>query len=70
MYQWLFPQLQASGAVESTDPNVMNLVFETVQFLFHWGDHPGCLGWTRSVVGRYKATVGIFERSLDLYMDQ
>ena len=32
-----------SRAVESDDPNVQALVFEMMEFLYHWGDHKGCL---------------------------
>jgi len=42
-YQSLLPHVRASRAVRSTDPNVMRLVFDTVRFLYHWGDHTGSL---------------------------
>lgn len=42
-YQALLPHVIVSRAVESEDPNVQELVFEIVEFLFHWGDHTGCL---------------------------
>lgn len=57
-YQSLLPHVQASGAVESTDPNVMDLVFETIQFLFHWGDHDGCLEFAEVAYTNWLARLG------------
>lgn len=42
-YQSLLPHVIVSRAVESEDPNVQELVYEIVEFLYHWGDHTGCL---------------------------
>jgi tetratricopeptide (TPR) repeat protein len=42
-YEALLPHVRASGAVRSIEPNVMRLVYDTIQFLFHWGDHTGAL---------------------------
>lgn len=58
VYQSLLPHVQASGAVDSTDPNVMDLVFETVQFLFHWGDHEGCLEFAENAYKSWLAKLG------------
>lgn len=41
-YQGLLPHVQVSRAVESDDPRVQEMVFRTVEFLYHWGDHEGC----------------------------
>ena len=57
-YQSLLPHVQASGAVESTDPNVLDLVFETVQFLYHWGDHDGCLEFAEEAYKNWLARLG------------
>jgi hypothetical protein len=41
-YQALLPHVAVSGAVESADPRVHQLVFNMVKFLYYWGDHEGC----------------------------
>lgn len=40
-YQALRPHVAVSRAVESTDPQVQELVSGIVQFLYYWGDHAG-----------------------------
>lgn len=40
-YQMLVPHVLASGAAQSADPRVRELVFGVAQFLYHWGDHLG-----------------------------
>lgn len=42
-YQALLPHVRMSDAIMSTNPSVLRLVKETVEFLYHWGDHRGCL---------------------------
>ncbi|GIJ48983.1 hypothetical protein Val02_58690 [Virgisporangium aliadipatigenens] len=42
-YQAVRPHAMASRIVESDDPIVQELVYEMVEFLYHWGDHEGCL---------------------------
>lgn len=42
-YQALLPHVRMSEAIKSTNPSVLRLVTETVEFLYHWGDHRGCL---------------------------
>lgn len=40
-YGELLPHVLSSGAVESTDPWVRQLVLNEIQFMFTWGDHEG-----------------------------
>jgi tetratricopeptide (TPR) repeat protein len=42
-YQALLPHILASRVVESRDQAVQKLAFETIQFLYYWGDHRGCI---------------------------
>jgi tetratricopeptide (TPR) repeat protein len=42
-YQALLPHVIASRVVESDDQDVQRLAFETVEFLYYWGDHKGCI---------------------------
>ncbi|MDG4863479.1 FxSxx-COOH system tetratricopeptide repeat protein, partial [Streptomyces sp. T-3] len=47
-HQWqqygeLLPHVLNSGAVESSDPWVRQLVLNEIQYLFSWGDHQGSL---------------------------
>ncbi len=40
-YQALLPHVLTSGAVESADRRVHDLVFSVAKFLYYWGDHQG-----------------------------
>ncbi|WP_063763771.1 FxSxx-COOH system tetratricopeptide repeat protein [Actinoplanes subtropicus] len=42
-YQALLPHVRMSDAIASNNPSVLRLVLEMVEFLYHWGDHRGCL---------------------------
>jgi Effector-associated domain 2/Tetratricopeptide repeat/vWA-MoxR associated protein middle region 0/NB-ARC domain len=42
-YLAIRPHADVSGAVESVDPRVRQLLLNMVQFLYFWGDHEGCL---------------------------
>ena len=40
-YQALRPHVAVSGAVQSTEARVQELVFNIAKFLYYWGDHTG-----------------------------
>ncbi|GGW65877.1 FxSxx-COOH system tetratricopeptide repeat protein [Streptomyces caelestis] len=46
-YQALLPHVLTSQAVTSTDTYVRELVFDTVWFLYYWGDHVGAADFAR-----------------------
>lgn len=56
-YQALHPHVVASRVVESADPSVQRLAFEMVEFLYHWGDHKGCLEFAEDL---YEQRVRLF----------
>jgi tetratricopeptide (TPR) repeat protein len=56
-YQGLWPHVVVSHAYEATDPRVRALVFDMVQFLFHWGDHEGCRDLAMLAFARLQADV-------------
>ncbi|MET8828514.1 FxSxx-COOH system tetratricopeptide repeat protein [Streptomyces sp. NPDC004610] len=57
-YQALLPHVHASGAVLSTDTYVRDLVFDTVWFLFYWGDHEGATDLARQCWNAWIAASG------------
>jgi tetratricopeptide (TPR) repeat protein len=57
-YEALLPHVRASAAVTSTDPEVMRLVFDSVTFLFHWGDRWGSLTMAEEAYGNWRARLG------------
>lgn len=48
-YQALLPHILASRVVESRDPEVQALAFDTVKFLYYWGDHKGCIDYAQDL---------------------
>ncbi|GAB7105038.1 FxSxx-COOH system tetratricopeptide repeat protein [Streptomyces phaeofaciens JCM 4814] len=46
-YQALLPHVLTSQAVTSTDTYVRELVFDTLWFLYYWGDHLGAADFAR-----------------------
>ncbi|MGW0190095.1 FxSxx-COOH system tetratricopeptide repeat protein [Streptomyces sp. NPDC003362] len=57
-YQALLPHVLASQALTSTDRFVRELVFETVLFLYVWGDHEGAANYGRQVWTAWLAASG------------
>ncbi|MFD7456500.1 FxSxx-COOH system tetratricopeptide repeat protein [Streptomyces sp. NPDC059868] len=57
-YQALLPHVLASQALTSTDRFVRELVFETVLFLYVWGDHEGAANYGRQVWTAWLASSG------------
>lgn len=57
-YQKLLPHLLSSEAVASTDTYVRDLVFDTVQFLYYWGDHEGAARLGRQAWNAWLAASG------------
>ena len=56
-YVALLPHVLVSRIVESDDSKVQELVFEIVEFLYHWGDHDGCLAFAEEA---YKYRLRLF----------
>jgi tetratricopeptide (TPR) repeat protein len=56
-YQALLPHVVASRVVESEDPSVQRLAYETVEFMYHWGDHKGCVEFAEDL---YEQRVRLF----------
>lgn len=48
-YQTLLPHILASRVVESDDPAVQTLAFDTVKFLYYWGDHKGSIDFAQDL---------------------
>ncbi|MEV7286076.1 FxSxx-COOH system tetratricopeptide repeat protein [Streptomyces sp. NPDC093252] len=57
-YQALLPHVLASQAVLSTDTYVRDLVFDTVWFLYYWGDHEGATDLARQCWNAWIAASG------------
>ncbi|MEV5934350.1 FxSxx-COOH system tetratricopeptide repeat protein [Streptomyces sp. NPDC052079] len=62
-HQWqqygdLLPHVLHSGAVESTDPWVRQLVLNEVQYMFSWGDHQGCADLAKLTYDTWRAQDG------------
>ncbi|GAA2507785.1 FxSxx-COOH system tetratricopeptide repeat protein [Winogradskya humida] len=57
-YQAMLPHVRMSDALNSTDPNVLRLVMETVEFLYHWGDHRGCLEFAEEAYHNWLSKLG------------
>ncbi|GAA4014321.1 FxSxx-COOH system tetratricopeptide repeat protein [Streptomyces plumbiresistens] len=57
-YQALLPHVLTSQAVTSTDQWVRELVYDTVWFLYYWGDHEGAADLGRQAWSAWLATSG------------
>ncbi|MET9812912.1 MULTISPECIES: FxSxx-COOH system tetratricopeptide repeat protein [unclassified Streptomyces] len=57
-YQALLPHVLTSQAVSSTDTYVRELVFDTVWFLYYWGDHVGAADLARQAWSAWLAASG------------
>ncbi|MFD9005472.1 FxSxx-COOH system tetratricopeptide repeat protein [Streptomyces sp. NPDC059582] len=57
-YQALLPHVLTSQAVTSTDTYVRELVFDTVWFLYYWGDHEGAADFARQAWSAWLAASG------------
>lgn len=57
-YQALLPHILASHAVTSTDSYVRDLVYDTMWFLYYWGDHEGAAAFGRQAWSAWLATSG------------
>ncbi|SMQ19553.1 Tetratricopeptide repeat-containing protein [Streptomyces sp. Ag82_O1-12] len=57
-YQALLPHVLTSQAVSSTDTYVRELVFDTVWFLYYWGDHVGAADFARQAWSAWIAASG------------
>ncbi|MFE6521829.1 FxSxx-COOH system tetratricopeptide repeat protein [Streptomyces sp. NPDC057794] len=57
-YQALLPHVLTSQAVTSTDTYVRELVFDTVWFLYYWGDHVGAADFARQAWSAWLAASG------------
>ncbi|WP_338783685.1 FxSxx-COOH system tetratricopeptide repeat protein [Streptomyces sp. DG1A-41] len=57
-YQALLPHVLTSRAVTSTDTYVRELVFDTVWFLYYWGDHQGAADLARQAWSAWLAASG------------
>ncbi|MDG9709032.1 FxSxx-COOH system tetratricopeptide repeat protein [Streptomyces sp. DH10] len=57
-YQALLPHVLASQAVTSTDPYVRDLVYDTMWFLYYWGDHEGAAAFGRQAWSAWLAASG------------
>ncbi|WP_030663654.1 FxSxx-COOH system tetratricopeptide repeat protein [Streptomyces cellulosae] len=57
-YQDLLPHVLASQAVTSTDDWVRELVYDTVLFLYYWGDHTGAADFGRQAWNAWLAASG------------
>ncbi|WP_329440500.1 FxSxx-COOH system tetratricopeptide repeat protein [Streptomyces canus] len=57
-YQALLPHVLASLAVISTDIYVRELVYDTVHFLYFWGDHEGAADLARQAWNAWSAVSG------------
>ncbi|WRT97986.1 FxSxx-COOH system tetratricopeptide repeat protein [Streptomyces violarus] len=57
-YQALLPHVLASQAVTSTDPYVRDLVYDTMWFLYYWGDHEGAASFGRQAWSAWLAASG------------
>ncbi|GAB2868192.1 FxSxx-COOH system tetratricopeptide repeat protein [Streptomyces deserti] len=57
-YQALLPHVLASQAVTSTDTYVRELVYDTVWFLYYWGDHEGAADLGREAWNAWLAASG------------
>ncbi|MFI8091913.1 FxSxx-COOH system tetratricopeptide repeat protein [Streptomyces sp. NPDC086080] len=57
-YQALLPHVLTSQAVTSTDTYVRELVFDTIWFLYTWGDHEGAADFARQAWSAWIAASG------------
>ncbi|MGW1209791.1 FxSxx-COOH system tetratricopeptide repeat protein [Streptomyces sp. NPDC002499] len=57
-YQALLPHVLSSQAVTSTDTFVRELVYDTVLFLYYWGDHVGAADLARQAYTSWLAASG------------
>ncbi|SEL25772.1 Tetratricopeptide repeat-containing protein [Streptacidiphilus jiangxiensis] len=57
-YAELYPHVLASGAIESADPWVRDLVVNTATYLQRWGDHAAALEFTRKAYAAWKDQFG------------
>ncbi|MFE1510888.1 FxSxx-COOH system tetratricopeptide repeat protein [Streptomyces sp. NPDC058726] len=57
-YQALLPHILTSQAVTSTDTYVRELIFDTVWFLYYWGDHEGAADFARQAWSAWLAASG------------
>ncbi|MFE9771693.1 FxSxx-COOH system tetratricopeptide repeat protein [Streptomyces sp. NPDC005931] len=57
-YQALLPHILTSQAVTSTDTYVRELVYDTVLFLYYWGDHEGAADLARQAWSAWLAASG------------
>ncbi|MEV0634041.1 FxSxx-COOH system tetratricopeptide repeat protein [Streptomyces sp. NPDC050619] len=57
-YQALLPHVLASQAVTSTDSWVRDLVYDTMWFLYYWGDHEGAAAFGRQAWSAWLAASG------------
>ncbi|MGW5615771.1 FxSxx-COOH system tetratricopeptide repeat protein [Streptomyces sp. NPDC003877] len=57
-YQALLPHVLTSQAVTSTDTYVRELIFDTVWFLYYWGDHQGAADLARQAWSAWLAASG------------
>ncbi|MER6572170.1 FxSxx-COOH system tetratricopeptide repeat protein [Streptomyces sp. NPDC001093] len=57
-YQALLPHVLTSQAVTSADTYVRDLVFDTVWFLYYWGDHVGAANLGRQAWNAWLAASG------------
>jgi hypothetical protein len=57
-YQALLPHVLASQTVTSTDPYVRDLVYDTMWFLYYWGDYEGAAAFGRQAWSAWLAASG------------
>ncbi|MCF0077031.1 FxSxx-COOH system tetratricopeptide repeat protein [Streptomyces lomondensis] len=57
-YQALLPHVLASQAVTSLDSYVRDLVYDTMWFLYYWGDHEGAAAFGRQAWSAWLAASG------------
>ncbi|MFJ6081512.1 FxSxx-COOH system tetratricopeptide repeat protein [Streptomyces sp. NPDC092369] len=57
-YQALLPHVLSSQAVTSSDAYVRELVYDTVLFLYYWGNHTGAADLAREAYGAWLAASG------------
>ncbi|WP_437095324.1 FxSxx-COOH system tetratricopeptide repeat protein [Streptomyces sp. enrichment culture] len=57
-YQKLLPHILSSEAVTSTDTYVRELVYDTMMFLYYWGDHEGAARLGRQAWNAWLAASG------------
>ncbi|RAG83774.1 tetratricopeptide repeat protein [Streptacidiphilus pinicola] len=57
-FQALLPHVQASGAAESTDPWVRELVYSVVDYLFYWGAHETAAQLARTALIAWRVESG------------